>query len=171
MRFGGPGRDRTDDLFHAVSHGYVNYLETGHSGGAFLGPISKGDTALVAGRCNRRLWQFFKLGILNPECGEDFFSASNHLQLSANARPNKLIHPRKPEEVVSLRDNKSGRLLIVGGGLQCRRAHCVTGHPERRHGRKIADASGRVEIGYVCLDVIVNPQHLSISDIALQNDK
>ena len=37
MRFGGPGRDRTDDLFHAVSHGYVNYLETGHSGGAFLG--------------------------------------------------------------------------------------------------------------------------------------
>ena len=137
MRFGGPGRDRTDDLFHAVSHGYVNYLETGHSGGAFLGPISKGNTALVAGRCNRRLWQ---------------------------------IHPRKPEEVVSWRDNKAG-LLIVGGGLQCRHAHCVTGHPERRHCRKIADASGRVEISYVCLDVIVNLQHLSISDIALQNDK
>jgi hypothetical protein len=142
MRFGGPGRDRTDDLFHAVSHGYVNYLETGHSGGAS-----------------------------RAECGEDFFSASDHLQLSASARPNTLIHPPKPGEVVSLRDNKAGRLLIVGGGLQCRHAHCVTGHPERRHCRKIADASGRVEIGYVCLDVIVNLQHLSISDIALQNDK
>jgi hypothetical protein len=93
-------------------------------------PVSKGKTALFAGCCNRRLWQFFKLGVLDHECGEDSFSASDHLQLSASARPNKLIHPRKPEEVVSLRDNKAGRLLSVGGGLQCRHAQCVTSQPE-----------------------------------------